>query len=240
MWELDYKESWTQKKWCFWTVVLEKTLESPLDWREIQPVHPKEKQSWLSLEGLMLKLKLRYFGNLIQRSDSFGKTLLLGKTGQKEKGMTEDEMVKWDHRLIGHEFGWTLGVDDEQGSLACCILWGHKDSDTTEVLKWTEYVHCQSQLLNYPSPHHSALVTISSFSKSEFVHFHHFFRFLHTRYIIQYFFFSVWYTSFRKTISRTIHVAANWLFYYLILFDGWETFLCICDHIIFTLLLMGI
>ena len=81
MWELDYKESWMPKNWCFWSVVLEKTLESPLDCEEIQPVHPKGKQSWVfvQLEGLMLKLKLQYFGYLMWRADSFEKTLMLGK-----------------------------------------------------------------------------------------------------------------------------------------------------------------
>ena len=80
MWELDYKESWVLKNWCFWTVLLEKTLESRLAYKEIKPVHPKRDQSWIfSLEGLMLKLKLQYFGNLMGRTDSFEKTLMLGK-----------------------------------------------------------------------------------------------------------------------------------------------------------------
>ena len=80
MWELDYKKSWVPKNWCFWTVVLEKTLESPLDYKEIQPVHPKGDQSWVcSLEGLMLKLKFPYFGHLMQRADSLEKTLMLTK-----------------------------------------------------------------------------------------------------------------------------------------------------------------
>ena len=79
MWELDYKGSWAQENWCFWTLVLEKTLESPLDCKEIQPVRPKGDQSWCSLEGLMLKLKLQYFGHLMWRTDSLEKTLMLGK-----------------------------------------------------------------------------------------------------------------------------------------------------------------
>jgi len=79
MWELDYKESWVQKNLCFWTVVLKKTFESPLDCQEIQPVHLKGNQSWMLLEGLMLKLKLQYFGHLMWRTDSLGKTLILGK-----------------------------------------------------------------------------------------------------------------------------------------------------------------
>ena len=79
MWELDYKESWVPKNSCLWTVVLEKTLESPLDCKEIQPVHPKGNQSWISLGGLMLKLKLQYFGHLMPRSDSLEKTLMLAR-----------------------------------------------------------------------------------------------------------------------------------------------------------------
>ena len=87
MWELDYKESWALKNWCFWTVVLEKTLESPLDCKEIQLVHPKGNQSWISLEGLMLKLKLQYLGHLMWRPDSLEKTLMLGKIeGRRRRG----------------------------------------------------------------------------------------------------------------------------------------------------------
>ena len=90
-------------------MVLEKTLESPLDCKEIQPVHPEGDQSWVSLEGLMLKLKLQYSGHLMRRVDSLEKTLSMlsmgGIGGQEEKGTTEDEMVGWHHRLNGHEFG---------------------------------------------------------------------------------------------------------------------------------------
>ena len=85
-------------------MVLEKTLESPLDCKEIQPVHPKGDWSWVFLEGLMLKLKLQYFGHLMRRVDSLEKTLMLGGMGQEEKGMTEDEMAGWHHRLDGCEF----------------------------------------------------------------------------------------------------------------------------------------
>ena len=93
MWELDYKESWTPKNWCFWTVVLEKTLESPLDCKEIQPVYPKGNQSWFSLEGLMLKLKLQYFGHLMWRSDSFEKALMLRKIeGRRRRGR---QRMRW-------------------------------------------------------------------------------------------------------------------------------------------------
>ena len=93
MWELDYKESWALKNWCFWTVVLKKTLESPLDCKDIQPVHPKGNQSWIFIEGLMLKLKLQYFGHLMWRTDSFEKTLMLGKIeGRRRRGW---QRIRW-------------------------------------------------------------------------------------------------------------------------------------------------
>ena len=93
MWDLDYKESWALKNWCFWIVVLEKTLESPLDFREVQPVHSKGNQSEYSLEGLMLKLKLQYFGHLLRRTDSLEKTLTLGKIeGRRRRGQ---QRIRW-------------------------------------------------------------------------------------------------------------------------------------------------
>ena len=85
MWELDCEESWVPKNWCFWTVVLEKTLESPLDCKEIQPVHLKEISPGCSLEGLMLRLKLQYFGHLMWRVDSLEKTLMLGGIGDRRR-----------------------------------------------------------------------------------------------------------------------------------------------------------
>ena len=106
MWELDYKENWAPKNWCFWTVVLEKTLESPLDCKETNQCILKEISPECSLEGLMVKLKLQYFGCLIQRADSSEKTLMLGKfEGGRRRGWTEDEMARWHHWLNGHEFG---------------------------------------------------------------------------------------------------------------------------------------
>ena len=94
----------------------------------------KEISPGYSLEGLMLKLKLQYFGHLMRRADSFEKTLMLGKIeGRKRRGR-QDEMVGWHHRPNGHGFGWTLEVGDGQGGLACCGSWGHKDWDTTEQL----------------------------------------------------------------------------------------------------------
>ena len=95
MWELDYKESWAQKNWCFWTVVLEKTLESPLDSKENQPINPKGNQPWIeySLEGLMLKLKLQHIGHLMWRTDSLEKTLMLGKMEGKRR--KEQKRMRW-------------------------------------------------------------------------------------------------------------------------------------------------
>ena len=98
-------------------------------------LYPKGDQSWVFFGGLMLKLKLQYFGHLMRRADSLKKTLMLGKIeGRRRRGTTEDEMVGWHHQLNGHGFGWTPGVSDGQGSLECCGSWGRKGSDMTERL----------------------------------------------------------------------------------------------------------
>ena len=139
MCELDYKESWALKNWCFWTAVLVKTLESPLDCKQIQPVHPKGDQSWI----------------FIGRSDTVAETPILcppdtknwfirkdpdaGKDWRREeKGKTEDEMVGWHHWLSGHESEQNPGDSEGQGSLASCSPWGPKELDMTEHLNWTE------------------------------------------------------------------------------------------------------
>ena len=138
MWELDYKESWALKNWCFWTVVLEKTLDSPWTARRSKHSILKEISSEYSLEGLMLKLTAILWppdakNGLIGKDPDIGKDWK-----QEEKGMTEDEMVGWHHWLDGHEFEQAPGVGDGQGSLACCSPWGHTESDMTERLNWTE------------------------------------------------------------------------------------------------------
>ena len=122
MWELDYKESWAPENWCFWTVVLEKTLESPLGCKEIQPVHPKVDQSWVLIGRTDVEAETPVLLPPDVKSWLLSKDPDAGKDwGQEEKGTTEDEMVGWHHQLNGHGFGWTLGVGDGQGGLAC--LW---------------------------------------------------------------------------------------------------------------------
>ena len=138
MWELDCKESWAPKNWCFWTVVLEKTLESPLDCKEIQPVHSKD-LSWVFIGRTDAKAETPILWLHHAKSWLIGKDSDAGRVwGQEEKGMTEDEMAGWHHLLDGHEFEWTLGVGDGQGGLACCNSWGHKESDMTERLNWNK------------------------------------------------------------------------------------------------------
>ena len=105
MWELNYKESSVLKNWCFWTVMLEKTLESPLDCKEIQLFHPKGNQSWIFIGRTVVELKLQYFGHLMWRTDSLEKTLMVGKIeGRRRKRRQRIEMVGWHHWLNGHEF----------------------------------------------------------------------------------------------------------------------------------------
>jgi len=143
MWELGYKESWAPKNWCFWTVVLEKTLESPLDCKEIQPVHPKGDQSWMFIERTDAKAETPILWPPDVKSWLIWKDTDAGKDWRREeKEMTEDEMVGWHHRLNGHGFWWTLGVGDGQGGLACCCSWGCKELDTTERLNWLNWQHC--------------------------------------------------------------------------------------------------
>ena len=138
MWELDYKESWALKNRCFWTVVLEKTLVSPLDCKEIQPVHPKGDQSWVFIERTDVEAETLILWPPDAKSWLIGKDPDAGKDwGQVEKGTTE-EMVGWHHRLNEHRFGWTPGVGDGQGGLVCCSSWGRKELNTTEWLNWTE------------------------------------------------------------------------------------------------------
>ena len=135
MWELDCEESWAPKNWYFWTVVLEKTPESPLDCKEIQLVHSEGNQPWDFFGRNDAKAETPVLGHLMRRVDSLEKT----DAGRDwEKGTTEDEMAGWHHWLDGREFEWTPGDGDGQGGLACFDSWGRKELDTTERLNWTE------------------------------------------------------------------------------------------------------
>ena len=130
MWELDYKESWASKNWCFWTMVLEKTLESPLDCKEIQPVHPKGNQSWVFIGRTDVEAEIPILWPPDAKSWVIKKDPDAGKDWrQEEKGMTEDEVVGWHHWLNGHEFEEAPRDGEGQGSLACSSPWGHKESD---------------------------------------------------------------------------------------------------------------
>ena len=129
MWELDYKESWVKKNWCFWTVVLEKTLESPVD------CSPKGNQSWIFIKRTDAEAEAPILWPPEAKSQLIRKDPDAGKDWrQEEKGTREDKMVGWHHWLNGHEFEQGLGDGEGQGSLVCCSPLGHKESDMTEWL----------------------------------------------------------------------------------------------------------
>ena len=141
MWELDCEECWAPKNWCFWTVVLEKTLESLFNCKEIQPVCTKGDWSCVFIGRTDIEAETPKLWPPDVKSWLIWKDPDVAKDwGQGEKGTTEDKMVGWHHRHNGHGSGWTPGVGDEQGGLACCGSWGHKESDTTERLNWTEWL----------------------------------------------------------------------------------------------------
>ena len=142
MWEVNHKERWAPKNWCFWTVVLEKTLGSPLDCKEIQPVHPKGNQSWIFIGRTDVEAEPPILWPPDVKNWLIGKDPDAEKSWRwKEKGMTEDEMVGWHHWLDGHEFEQAPVVGDGQGGLACCSPWGCKELDMTQWLNWTGWGH---------------------------------------------------------------------------------------------------
>ena len=141
MWDLNNKGGWVLKNWCFQIVVLERLL-SPLDCKESQPVHPEGNQFWVFSPQYWKDWCWSWNSNTLAtwwEGLTHWKRPWCGKDWeQEEKETTEDEMVGWHHWLNGHEFGWSPGVGDRQGGLACCSSWGHKESDTTEWLNWTD------------------------------------------------------------------------------------------------------
>ena len=142
MWELDHKEHWVPKNWCFLTVVLAKTLESPLDCKEIQSVHPKGNQSWIFIERTDVEVETPILWPSNVKNWLTGKDPESGEDWrQKDKGAPEEEVVGWLHRLDGHEFEQAQGYGKGQGRLACCSPWGRKESNTTEWLNWTDLIH---------------------------------------------------------------------------------------------------
>ena len=136
--ELDHKESWVLKNWCFWTVVLEKTLESPLDCKEIKPLNPKGNQPWIFIERTDAEAPINTLATWCKELTHLKDSDAGKDWRQEEKGTTEDEMVGWHHRFNGHEFELAPEVGDGQGSLVCCSPRDHKESDTTEWLNWTD------------------------------------------------------------------------------------------------------
>ena len=124
MWEMDYKESWAPKNWCFWTAVLQKTFESPLDCKETQPVNPKGNQSWIFIGRTDAEAETPVLWPPDVKSGLTGKHPDAGKDWRQKEETAEDEMVGWHHWLDGHEFEQTRRVGDGQGSLVCCSSWG--------------------------------------------------------------------------------------------------------------------
>ena len=137
MWELDDKESWAPKNWCFWIVVLEKTVESPLDFKEIQPVYPKGNQSSIFIGRTDVEAETPVLWSPDVNNWLILKDPDLGKDWRwEEREMRKVDMVVWHHQLNGHEFGWTPGVGDGQWGLACWSPWGPRSR--TRLREWTE------------------------------------------------------------------------------------------------------
>ena len=128
--ELDHKEGWAPTNWLFWTVMLEKTLESSLNSKEIKPVNPKGNQPWIFIGRIDAEAEAQIVWPPDAKSQLTGKDPDAGKDW-RQKRVTEDEMVGWHHQFNGHELGQTLGDGKGQEGLACCSPWSHKESDTT-------------------------------------------------------------------------------------------------------------
>ena len=160
MWELDHKEDWVPKNWCFWIVVLVKTLESPLDYKEIKPTNPKGNQLWIFIRRTDTEAEAPILWTPTVTSWLMEKDLDAGKDWrQEEKRVTEDDMVGWHHRLNGHEFKQP-GDSEWQGNLACCSPWGHKELDKTEWLNnnicWCKIHYSATTTFVYCKIHYTA------------------------------------------------------------------------------------
>ena len=146
MWELDHKEGWMLKNWSFWTVVLEKTTESPLDCKEIKSVNPKGNQSWIFIGRIDAEAEVPIFWPPDAKSWLIRKDPDCRKDWKQEKGITEYEMVGWHHRLNRHEFEQAPGDGEGQRNLVCCSPWGLKELDTTEWLNNRAFKQQQQSL----------------------------------------------------------------------------------------------
>ena len=150
MWELDCEESWVPKKWCFWTVVLEETLESPLDWKEIKSVSPKGNPSWILIGRTDAEAEAPMLWPPDAKSQIIRKDPGAGQNWrQEEKGMIEDELVGWHHWHNGHEFDQTPEDRERQGSLVCCSPWDCKELDTTEWLNNNSFLIGVQEILAF-------------------------------------------------------------------------------------------
>ena len=146
MWELDHKESWALN-WCFWTVVLEKTLERPLDCKEIKPVNPEEISPEYSLEGLSWSWSSNTLATWSKELTHWQRLWCWERLKSGGEGDDRDEVVGWHYRLKGREFEPPPGVGDGQGTLACCSPWGCKESEMTEQPNWTkDYGSCSPSI----------------------------------------------------------------------------------------------
>ena len=155
LWQLDCKENWAPKNWCFRTVVLEKTLESPLDCKESQPVHPKGDQSWIFIGKTDAEVETPILWPPDVKNWLTGKDLDAGKDWrQEEKGTTEDEMIGWHHKLDGRELEQALGDGEGQGSLACCGPWDFPGKNT----EWAAISFSRDQTLISPGATREALI----------------------------------------------------------------------------------
>ena len=160
MWKLDHKESWASKNWCFWTVVLEKTPESPLDYK-IKPVNPKGNQLWIFIGKTDVEAETPILLPRDVKNWLFWKDPDAGKDWRQEQtGTTEDEIAEWHHRLPGHEFEQALRVGDGQGSLACCRPWVLKESDMIWRLNWTEVEYAAYRTLKLQHLDHENVAKI--------------------------------------------------------------------------------